>query len=122
MNTTLATILAFCAFVMAAANASAQSATKTFYIFAGSSRNDGVTNDAAAKKPESFEQGNAIAVADRIACALTHSVAISGVLGIYPKTFANSILTKASLQPAEMEYVGSLLGLYEHMKYVLVFS
>lgn len=116
------TMLAFCALLVAAAGSTAASPAKTFYIFAGSKRSAGHTDDAAAQQLESFEQANAIAVADRVACALTRSVAVSGVLGIYDKTSPNSILTKVNLEQFQMEYVGSLLGLYEHMNYVLVFS
>jgi hypothetical protein len=122
MTKRLATVVAVCTLLAAGADSAGQSSAKTFYIFAGVKRTDGVPNDAEAKKLESFEQANAIAVADRVACALTRSVAVSGVLGIYDKASANSLLTKVNLEPAQMEYVGSLLGLYEHMKYVLVFS
>ena len=115
------TILALCTLLVAAVDATAASPAKTFYIFAGSKRTAGFTDDAA-KQLESFEQANAIAVADRVACALTRSVAVSGVLGIYDKTSVSSILTKVRLEQFQVEYVGSLLGLYESMKYVLVFS
>lgn len=116
------TILACCTLLVVATGSTSPSPAKTYYIFAGSKGSAGLKDDAAAKQLESLEQANAIAVADRVACALTRSVAISGVLGIYDKTSPNSILTKVNLEKLQMEYVGSLLGLYEHMKYVLVFS
>lgn len=105
-----------------AAGAAGQTGGKTAYIFASSNRTLGLSDEAATRKLASFEEANAIAVADRVACALTRSVGISVVLGVYDKSSENSFLMRTSLDRGPMEYLGSLLGLYERQSSILLFS
>jgi hypothetical protein len=102
----------------------AQSRAKISYIFASPNKSDTLTDEIAMKKLGSFEESNAIAVADRIACALTQPrrAEISAVLGVYDRSSENSLIVETSLELGSAEYLASLLALYEHQRDVLLFS
>ena len=120
-----AAIAAVCILLLAGAReASSQSGAKTYYIFASPNKTSALTDESATKKLDSFEESNAIAVTDRIACSLTRPrhAGISAVLGVYDKSSENSFIVEADLERGPAEYLASLLGLYEHQKYVLLFS
>ena len=96
-------------------------AAQKSYLFASPDTRASLTDEDARVSLTSFEELNAIAIADRIACSMTRKVEISGVLGVYDTSSENSILMESGLKPKETEYLGSLLGRYEHQKFVLLF-
>ena len=96
-------------------------AAQESYLFASPDTRASLTDEDARVSLTSFEELNAIAIADRIACSMTHKVEISGVLGVYDTSSENSILMESDLKPKETEYLGLLLGRYEHQKFVLLF-
>lgn len=96
-------------------------ATQESYLFASPDTRASLTDEDARVSLTSFEELNAIAIADRIACRMTGKVHISGVLGVYDTSSENSFLIESDLKPSEIEYLGSLLGRYEHQKFVLLF-
>jgi hypothetical protein len=91
------------------------------YLFASPDTRASLTDEDARVSLTSFEELNAIALADRIACSMTRQVEISAVLGVYDTSSENSILMESNLKPAEAEYAGSLLARYEHQKFALLF-
>jgi hypothetical protein len=91
------------------------------YIFVSPNTRETLTDEDARASLTSFEELNAIAIADRIACSMAGKVEISGVLGIYDSTAEDSFLIESNLERDEAEYVGALLSRYEHQKYVLLF-
>jgi hypothetical protein len=110
-------ILAALALLGLARGAAAQKS----YLFASPDTRASLTDEDARVSVTSFEELNAIAIADRIACSMTPKVEISGVLGVYDTSSENSILMESDLKPKQTEYLGSLLGRYEHQKFVLLF-
>jgi hypothetical protein len=91
------------------------------YLFASPDTRASLTDEDARGSLTSFEELNAIAIADRIACSMTSKVEISGVLGVYDTSSENSFLIESDLKPKETEYLGSLLARYEHQKFALLF-
>jgi hypothetical protein len=96
-------------------------AAQDSYLFASPDTRASLTDEDARASLTSFEELNAIAIADRLACSLTSKVKITGVLGVYDTSSENSFLIESDLKRKEMEYLGSLLGRYEHQKFVLLF-
>jgi hypothetical protein len=96
-------------------------AAQDSYLFASPDTRASLTDEDARVSLTSFEELNAIAIADRIACSLTSKVQITGVLGVYDTSSENSFLIESDLKRKETEYLGSLLGRYEHQKFVLLF-
>jgi hypothetical protein len=113
-----ALILAALALLGPARGAAAQES----YLFASPDTRASLTDEDARVSLTSFEELNAIALADRIACSMTPEVNISAVLGVYDTSSENSILMESDLKPAEAEYAGALLARYEHQKFALLFS
>lgn len=113
----LAAILAALALLGLPRGAAAQKS----YLFASPDTRASLTDEDARVSLTSFEELNAIAIADRIACSMTSQVDISGVLGVYDTSSENSFLIESDLKPTEAAYLGSLLGRYEHQKFVLLF-
>ncbi len=113
----IAAILAALALLGLAGAAAAQES----YLFASPDTRASLTDEDARVSLTSFEELNAIAIADRIACSMTRNVDISAVLGVYDTSSENSILLESDLKPKDTEYLGSLLGGYEHQKFVLLF-
>jgi len=95
---------------------------KDSYIFASPNTKSGPVGGESAKNLESFEELNAISVADRIACSFTHSAGISSTLGVFNGLAENSFVVETDLVPAQIEYVASLLGKYERQEFVLWFA
>lgn len=112
-----ALILAAWALLALAGPAAAQES----YLFASPDTRASLTDEDARVSLTSFEELNAIAIADRIACSMTRKVDISGVLGVYDTSSENSFLIESDLKQKETEYLGSLLGRYEHQRFVLLF-
>lgn len=96
-------------------------AAQRSYVFASPDTRASLTDEDARGSLTSFEELNAISIADRIACSMTGEVKITGVLGVYDTSSENSFLIESDLERAETEYLGSLLARYEHQKYVLLF-
>jgi hypothetical protein len=96
-------------------------AAQKSYVFASPDTRASLTDEDARVSLTSFEELNAIAIADRIACSMTSQVDISGVLGVYDTSSENSFLIESDLKRDQTEYLGSLLGRYEHQKFVLLF-
>jgi hypothetical protein len=117
----LATILVALAMLGLAAATGRVTATQQSYLFASPDRGALLTDEDARGSLTSFEELNAIAIADRIACSMTRKVDISGVLGVYDTSSENSFLIESDLKRSETEYLGSLLGRYEQQKFVLMF-
>jgi hypothetical protein len=98
----------------------APGASQTF-LFASPNKRDALTDEEANVRLTSFEELNATAVADRAACAITHSVQIAESLGIYDKSSENSFILEGNLQRKESEYLAALLGLYSRQEFILLF-
>src|ERR1700722_12658452 len=92
------------------------------YIFVSANTRSHMTDDDARQSFDSFEQENGIAVADQIACSLTHSVHIGNVLGVYADYSENSLVIETELAGESSHYLASLLGRYAHQEYVLAFD
>lgn len=117
MRIGLRVVLAASALLAFAAAASAQDS----YILVSPNKEASLADEAALANLASFEESNAIAVADRIACSMTDDAEISPVLGVYDTSMENSLLIESSLKPDQTEYLGSLLGKYERQEFVLLF-
>jgi hypothetical protein len=91
------------------------------FLFASPNTRESLTDKDAKVRLTSFEQANATAVADRAACALTHSVQIADSLGIYDKSSENSFILEADLGQKQPEYLAALLGLYSRQEFILLF-
>jgi hypothetical protein len=91
------------------------------FLFASPNTRESLTDEDAKVRLTSFEQANAAAVADRAACALTHSVQIADSLGIYDKSSENSFILEADLDRKQPEYLAALLGLYSRQEFILLF-
>jgi len=97
---------------------SAQSHT---FIFASPNTRSALTDHDAEISLTSFEQVNAVAVADRLACSFSHSVNISDAVGVFEDSSENSLIMKSNMNPSQAEYVAWLFGRYAHQEFVLVF-
>lgn len=95
---------------------------KNSYIFASPNTSASLAGKQAGKNLNSFEELNAISVADRITCSFTHSAGISSTLGVFNGLTENSFVVETDLSPAQIEYVASLLGKYERQEFVLWFT
>jgi hypothetical protein len=91
------------------------------FLFASPNKRESMTDEDAKSHLTSPEQINATAVADRAACALTHSVQIADSLGIYDKSSENSFILEADLEQKQSEYLAALLGLYSRQEFILLF-
>lgn len=91
------------------------------YIFASPNTRESLTDQDAKVRLNSLQQFQAIAFADRAACALTHNVQIAGSLGIYDKFMENSFILEADLGKEQSEYLAALLGFYSHQEFILLF-
>jgi hypothetical protein len=91
------------------------------FIFASPNTRESLTDEQARARLASFEQINATAVADRAACALTHSVQIGDSLGVYDRFSENSFIVEGDLSKAQAEYLAALLGSYSKQEFVLLF-
>ena len=96
-------------------------AAQESYVFASSNTAVSLTDEDARRSLTSSEELNAIAVADRIACSMTRKAEISSVLGVYDASSENSFLIESDLKRDQTEYLGSLIGKYEHQEFVLLF-
>jgi|SRR5438270_8038391 len=91
------------------------------FIFASPNTRSALSDHDAEISLTSFEQMNAIAVFDRLGCALSHSVNISGAVGVFEDSSENSLIMKSNLNSSQAEYVAWLFGRYAHQEFVLVF-
>jgi hypothetical protein len=91
------------------------------FLFASPNTRESLSDEDAKVRLTSFEQINVTAVADRAACALTHSVQIADSLGIYDKSSENSFILEADLERKQSEYLAALLGLYARQEFMLLF-
>jgi len=91
------------------------------YIFASPHTTSRLSNEEAGSRLESFEELNAISVADRIVCSFSHPAGISGTLGIFSGETENSLVVEARLTRRQIDYAAALLGEYERQKFVLWF-
>jgi hypothetical protein len=91
------------------------------FLFASPNTQESLTDEDAKARLTSLEQTNVTAVADRAACALTHSVQIADSLGIYDKSSENSFILEADLERKQPEYLAALLGLYSRQEFILLF-
>lgn len=115
------------AFVCTSACAPAHSAAddQVSYIFASphttSHLSPSTSKEEARANLKSFDELNAISVADRIVCSFSHPAGISGTLGIFNGEAENSLVVEAHLTRAQIDYAASLFGDYERQKFVLWF-
>jgi len=91
------------------------------YVFVSANTRSHMTDEDARRSFDSFEQKNALAVADRASCSLTHSVRINNALGVNAKDSENSLVIETDLTSGLSEYLASLVGRYTHQEYVLSF-
>jgi hypothetical protein len=91
------------------------------FLFASPNARESLSDHDAKVHLASFEQTNATAVADRAACALTHSVQIADSLGVYDNSSENSFILEADLGQKQPEYLAALLGLYSRQEFILLF-
>ena len=96
-------------------------AAQDSYVFASPNTRASLTDEDAQGSLTSSEELNAIAVADRIACSMARKAEISSVLGVYDASSENSFLIESDLKRDQTEYLGSLIGKYEHQEFVLLF-
>jgi hypothetical protein len=92
------------------------------YVFVSANTRSRMTDEEARRSFDSFEQKNALAVADRASCSLTHSVRIHDALGVNADNSENSMVIETDLTSGLSEYLASLLGRYAHQEYVLSFT
>ena len=91
------------------------------FLFASPNTRESLTDENAKVRLTSFEETNSTAVADRAACALTHSVQIADSLGIYDNSSENSFILEANLEKKQPEYLAALVGLYSRQEFILLF-
>ena len=91
------------------------------YVFVSPNTRSSLTDGDAQRSFDSFEQKNAVAVADRIVCSLTQSVQIADALGVYSDSSEKSFIIESDLAADSSQYVASLLGRYAHQEFVLTF-
>lgn len=91
------------------------------FIFASPNTRSALTDHDAEVSLTSFEQINAVAVADRLGCSFSHAVNISGAVGVFEDSSENSLIMKSNMNPRQAEYVAWLFGRYAHQEFVLVF-
>jgi hypothetical protein len=91
------------------------------FIIASPNTRSSLTDEDAQISLESFEQQNAVAVADHIACSLAPSVRIGDALGVYDKSAENSLIVESNLDVLRSRYLASLFGRYAHQEHVLYF-
>lgn len=121
-----AVLFAFAALLTCAPRCGAQSNAfdgfpATSWVFASPNTRASLVDQDARASIDSFEQANATAVADRIACSMTHEVRIADAVGIYDTSAENSFVVMTNLAQARAEYLGMLLARYAHQRFVLVF-
>jgi len=92
------------------------------YIFASPHTTSRLSAEEARRGLESFDELNAISVADRIVCSFSHPAGISSTLGIFNGEPENSLIVEARLTQAEIDYAASLFGDYERQNFVLWFT
>jgi hypothetical protein len=91
------------------------------FLFASPNTRESLTDEDAKVRLTSFGQANATAVADRAACALSHSVQIADSFGVYDNSSENSFILEADLGQKQPEYLAALLGLYSRQEFILLF-
>ena len=91
------------------------------FLFASPNTRESLSDRDAQVRLTSLEQINATAVADRAACALTHSVQMANSLGIYDTSSENSFILESDLEQEQSEYLAALLGLYSRQEFILLF-
>lgn len=106
-------------FLLLTGNCNAQSVSS--YVFASAYTGSSLVDQDARNNLDSFEQANATAVADRIACSMTKFVRITDAVGLYDTSAENSFMVRTSLGQADSEYLASLLARYAHQKFALLF-
>src|ERR1700733_13760030 len=83
------------------------------YIFASPHTTSHLSSGDAERNLESFDELNAISVADRIVCSFSHQAGILSTLGIFNGETETSLVVEARLTRAQIDYTASLLGEYE---------
>src|SRR3954462_6100780 len=78
------------------------------YVLISPNTRDALDDQDAEASLSSFEQSNAVAVADRLACSLTHRVQIGNSLGVYAGSSENGLILVSDLGASKTEYVASL--------------
>lgn len=71
---------------------------------------------------KSFDEANAIAVADRAACALGNVAEIDPAIGVYNTSAENVVLLEGAWDSATAGYLAVLLGRYEHQEWAFWFT
>ena len=93
----------------------------TSYVIASPNTRSILTDQDARMSLGSFEHVNATAVADRIACSLTHFVRIADGVGVFDNSSENSFVVQTNLGQKQTEYLSFLLARYAHQEFVLSF-
>lgn len=91
------------------------------FVFASPNTRETLSDEDALRSLNSFEQLNAIAVADHLACAMTPKVRILDAIGVFGDSSENSLIVEANLRSESADYLASLLGRYAHQEFVLSF-
>jgi hypothetical protein len=107
--------------LLCATSSSARDPNRRAFVFASSNTRGTLSDEDALRSVNSFEQLNAIAVADRLACALTPKVQITDAIGVYADSSENSLIVEGHLRSNSADYLASLLGRYAHQEFVLAF-
>lgn len=105
----------------ATSSSSAADRHRRAFVFASPSTRAVLSDEDALRSISSFEQLNAIAVADRLACAMTPRVQIRDAIGVYADSSENSLIVETNLRSGGADYLASLLGRYAHQEFVLAF-
>src|SRR5436305_8390057 len=82
------------------------------YIFVSPNTRSSLTDHDAEVSLTSFEQINAVAVADRVGCSLTQTIEIASAIGVYNDSFENSLIIEGALKQKQAEYVAALMERY----------
>jgi hypothetical protein len=91
------------------------------FVFASPNTRASLSDEDALRSISSFEQLNAIAVADRLACALTPKVQITDAVGVFSDSSENTLILEGNLRSDGADYLASLMGRYAHQEFVLAF-
>ena len=91
-------------------------------VFFSPNTTDTLSDADAMAGLKSFAEANAIAVADRAACALGNVAEVDPGIGIFDTSAENSVLLEGAWDSATAGYLAVLLARYEHQEWAFWFT
>lgn len=91
-------------------------------VFFSPNTTDTLSDADALEGLKSFAEANAIAVADRAACALGDAAEVDPAIGIFDTTAENSALLEGAWDSETAGYLAVLLARYEHQEWAFWFT